>query len=95
MLPGRFFSPHQADLSTYIGLIKRAKNEVRPLSNARIRGHLGQQGGANTIGNHLNYRRKTGRLIRHGDIFLPQLTGLKCMIAQAMPFLQQKHLCAL
>ena len=88
MLPGRFFSPHQADLSTYIGLIKRAKNEVRPLSNTRIRGHLGQQGGANTIGNHLNYRGQTGRLIRHGDFFLPQLTGLKCMIAKAMPFLQ-------
>ena len=54
MLPGRFFSPHQTDLSTYIGLIKRAKNEVCPVGNARIRGHLGQQGGANTIGNHLN-----------------------------------------
>ena len=88
MLPGRFFSPHQTDLPTDIGLIKWAKNEVCPLGNARIGGHLGQQGGSNAIGHHLNDRRKTGRLIRHGDIFLPELTGLKCMIAKAMPFLQ-------
>ncbi len=88
MLPGRFFSPHQTDLPTDIGLIKRAKNEVRPLSNARIGGHLRQQRGSNAIGNHLNYRRKTGCLIRHSDIFLPQLTRLKRVIAKAMPLLQ-------
>ena len=87
MLPGRFFSPHQTDLPTDIGLIKWAKNEVCPLSNARIGGHLGQQGGSNAIGNHLNYRRKTGRLIWHSDIFLPELTGLKCMIAKAVTLL--------
>lgn len=95
MLSGRFFSPHQTDLSTYIGLIKRAKNEVGPLGNARIGGHLGQQGGSNAIGNHLNDRGQTGRLIRYGDIFLPQLTGLECMIAEAMTLLQQQHLRAL
>ena len=88
MLPGRFFSPHQTDLSTHIRFIKRPKNEVRPLGNARIRGHLGQQGGSNTIGNHLNYRGQTSRLIRHGDIFLPQLTGLQSMIAKAVTLLQ-------
>ena len=89
MLPGRFFSPHQTDLSTHIRFIKRPKNEVRPLGNASIGCHLGQQRRANAIGNHLHNRRKTSRLIRHGDIFLPQLTGLQCMIAKAMTFLQQ------
>ena len=88
MLPGRFFSPHQTDLPTYIGLIKWAKNQVCPLGNARIGGHLGQQRRSNTIGNHLNNRRKTGRLIRHGDIFLPQFTGLQSMIAKAVTLLQ-------
>ena len=92
MLPGRFFSPHQTDLPAYIGFIKRTKNEVRPLGNASIGCHLGQQRRANAIGNHLHNRRKTGRLIRHGDIFLPQLTGLQCMITKAMTFLQQQHL---
>ena len=88
MLPGRFFSPHQTNLPTYVGLIKRAKNEVRPLSNARIGGHLGQQRRSNAVGNHLNNRRKTGCLVRHSDIFLPQLTGLKRVIAKAVTLLQ-------
>ena len=42
MLPGRFFSPHQTDLPTYVGLIKGTKNEVRAFGNTRIGGHLGQ-----------------------------------------------------
>ena len=88
MLPRCFLPPHQTNLSTYIGLIKWAENQVRSLGNARIGGHFGKQGRADTISNHLNDRRKAGRLVRYGDVFLSQLTGLKRMIAKTMAFLE-------
>ena len=62
--------------------------QVRPLSNASIRGHLRQQRRSNTIGNHLNNRRKTGHLVRHDDILFPQLTGFKSMISKAVTLLE-------
>ena len=89
MLPWRFFSPHQTDLSTYIRLIKRAKHEIRPFGNTSIHCHLGQQRSANTVGNHLNNRCKAGGLVRDRDIFLPKLTGLQGMIAKTVALLQQ------
>ena len=92
MLPGRFFSPHQTDLPTHIGFIKRAKHKIRVIGDACIRCHFRQKRSANTVGYHLYDCRETGRLVGNGDIHFPQLARLKCMIPKAVPLFQKQHL---
>ena len=95
MLPGRFFSPHQSNLPTHTRVIKGSEYQACPVRNSSIGGHFGKQGRADTISNHLNDRRKAGRLVRNRHILFAQLTRLECVIPEAMPLFQKQHLSTL
>src|SRR5215831_4393659 len=87
-------APDETNLSCRIMAEQRSGDEVCALKQAGINSESRQQGGAETVVNHLHQCRKARRLEALGETPVGETADCKRVIAQAVTVLQQQQVLA-
>src|SRR5215467_1768272 len=87
-------APDETNLSYRIMAEQRSGNEVCALKQASINSESRQQGGAETVVDHLHQCRKARRLEALGETPVGETADCKRVITQAVTVLQQQQVLA-